>query len=571
MTPRAPSAARLLPALATLVPLFASTAFAQHAPPPATPVALADTSRTRRWAQDVDFVADRVLTLHPRPFGRCSRAAFDSAHAAILAHVSTWNDARLGIETMRWVAMLQDGHTMAVATFPPLGFDRVMPLVLRPCEDGLFVAAAAPEYATAVGAKVVGVGSLDADAALARVRSITSGDHDRTKLDRVPLFMMLPAAWKALGATDDEGRVTFELERAGERERVTVAGGAPPEGFPEAYLETEPRIPATWKSARRLPAAGAPRCDQRPGDAWWFEVLPDSQVLYLRMRRMDAISGGRTVAEFYRELFATVDRVRPRALVVDLRHDHGGSNNIVDALVRGIVQRPWLDRPGGVYAMIDRGTFSAAMNAAVFLEAQTRVTFVGEPTAGGLNHYGDAAGVHTPNVGMLLQVSTVPWLSRFPQDGRPWIAPQIAAPSTWADWSGGRDTALEAVLDAVAHGTPYERALEAAKQRGADAGLEALNAWRAAHPNPWETSATDLAAKYEDDLQDAGRWADAVAFADVLVKRSPDSALAWRLAGSAHEGAGDRAKAIECYRRTLALNPRAQVARMMLERLGEKP
>ncbi len=460
---------------------------------------------------------------------------------------------------------------MAVATFPPLGFSRVMPFVLRPCEDGLFVAAAAPEYAAAVGARVVRVGSLEADEAMARVASITSGDHARTKLDRVPLFMMLPAVWKALGAGNDDTQTTFEWERGGKRQRTVVTGGAPPEGFPEAFLETEPRCPQGWATARRLPPGGEPRCDRRPGDAWWYEVLPDSQVLYLRMRRMDFVSGGRTVSEFYRELFATLDRVHPRALVVDLRHDHGGSNNIVDALVRGIVQRPWLDRPGGLYALIDRGTFSAAMNAAVFLEAQTRVTFVGEPTAGGLNHYGDAPSVHTPGVGLMLQVSTVPWLSRFPQDSRPWIAPQIATPSTFADWSGGGDASLDAVLDAVEHGSVNDRMLEAAKRGGADAGLAALNAWRTAHPNPWETSAADLLAKYAEDLQDAGRWADALAYTEVLVKRDPGSGLAWRLAGSAWDGAGNRAKAIECFRRTLAINPRAQVARMMLERLGEKP
>jgi hypothetical protein len=314
-----------------------------------------------------------------------------------------------------------------------------------------------------------------------------------------------------------------------------------------------------------------PRCDQRPDEAWWYEVLPGDSVVYARLRAMEPASGGRLITEFYKNLFATVDRLRPRALVLDLRHDHGGSNNVADALVKKIVQRPWLDRPGGVFALIDRGTFSAAMNMAVFLEAQTNVTFVGEPTGGGLNHYGDAPQVTTPNLQMMLQVSTIPWLSRFPMDGRPWIAPQIAVPSTFADWSRGHDTGLEAVLDAVAHGTAPERMLLASQRSGPAAGLAALVAWRAAHPNPWESSASDDKVRFANLLIEDERWKDAVAFTDILVARDTTSALAWRLSGSAQLGAGDRVRAVTCFRKAIAINPRAQASRLLLTRLGEKP
>jgi hypothetical protein len=96
--------------------------------------------------------------------------------------------------------------------------------------------------------------------------------------------------------------------------------------------------------------------------------------------------------------------VRPEALVIDLRHDHGGNNTILDTMIRGIVERAWLDREGRLFALTDRGTFSAAMNACVFLEWQTEAMFVGEPTAGRPNHYGDADQTSTPNFGMLLMV-----------------------------------------------------------------------------------------------------------------------------------------------------------------------
>ena len=106
-------------------------------PTAATPQALADTARVRRWREDLRFVTDRVTSVHPRPFAFSSRAAFDSAAAAIERRIPGTDDAGLAIEIMRMLAVLGDGHTMAVGTFPQLGFDAVLPLWLRPFEDGL--------------------------------------------------------------------------------------------------------------------------------------------------------------------------------------------------------------------------------------------------------------------------------------------------------------------------------------------------------------------------------------------------------------------------------------------------
>src|SRR5439155_2068266 len=160
---------------------------------PARPQSLADTARVRRWREDLAFVVDRVTTVHPRPFAFSSRAAFDSAAAAIGQRIATTDDARLAADCMRLVASLGDGHTILIGTFPALGFDAVLPLWLRPCEDGLYVGAAGPPFARAAGAKVVSIGGVAADQALERVLAITSGDNRYTRLDRAPLFLMMPS------------------------------------------------------------------------------------------------------------------------------------------------------------------------------------------------------------------------------------------------------------------------------------------------------------------------------------------------------------------------------------------
>jgi hypothetical protein len=539
---------------------------------PARAQSLADTARVRRWREDLKFVVDRITTVHPRPFAFSSRAAFDSAAAAIGERIPSTDDAGLTIECMRMVAALGDGHTMLVGTFPQLGFDAVLPLWLRPFEDGLYVCGAGPEFAGAVGAKVVSIGGVPADHALERVLSITSGDNRYTRLDRAPLFLMMADALQALGLGAGRDRVAIEIERPdGKREKLTVSGGPPPQGFPHAFLESEPRLPKGWTSARRFPADGPPRCDRRPAEAWWYEYLREYRVLYLRMARVDVVSGDLAYFEFYRKLLAAVDSLKPRALAIDLRHDHGGNNSILDPLIRGIVERPWLDREGSLFALVDRGTFSAAMNAAVFLENQTRVTFVGEPTGGRVNHYGDAPEVHTPNLLLMLQVSTVPWTARFPTDDRLWIAPDMAVRSTFSDWRDGRDRAMEAVIDAVLRGSLAGRMLEASRQSGPESGAAIRDGWRKQHPNPWSEGLERRPQRFAGELLDAGNPADAAAIAEALVTAEPGSYLSWRTLGEARAALGDRARAVEALRRALQINPRGETARVMLERLGGKP
>ncbi|NOT33222.1 MAG: hypothetical protein HOP12_03530 [Candidatus Eisenbacteria bacterium] len=539
---------------------------------PATAAALADTARVRRWREEVRAITQRVRHQHPRPFAFSSEAAFDSSARAIEARIATSDDARLAVECMRMVAALGDAHTQVIGTLPPLGFTTVLPIVMRPFEDGLYVTAAGPEYAAWVGSKVTRIGELATDDALARVASATSADNRYTQLDRAPLFLMMPALLQALGVVPDRDRVSLEIERApGKRERIVVIGGPPPEGFPFAFLETEPPIPAAWTSARRVTANALPRCDQRPESAWWFEVLPDSRAVYLRLRRIEPISGDLAYFELYRRLFAVLDSLKPSALIVDLRHDHGGNNTILDPLIRGIIARPWLDRQGALFALIDRGTFSAAMNAAVFLDERTRALFIGEPTGGRVNHYGDAPERDTPNFGMMLQVSTVPWTSRFPNDDRAWIAPEHAVPSTFADWREAKDRALDSALEALREGALSPRVLASAKRSGTEAAQATFEAWRAAHPSPWETDPHGDLAGYCADLIEAGEWRDAAVLGEVMVALDPRSSISWRLLGEAAAANGNRARAVECLKKTLEINPRAQVAAMMLRRLGEKP
>ncbi|MBK6703478.1 MAG: hypothetical protein IPG56_06720 [Caulobacteraceae bacterium] len=132
-------------------------------------------------------------------------------------------------------------------------------------------------------------------------------------------------------------------------------------------------------------------------------------------------------------------------LIFDVRRNGGGNNYLPEALRKRIL-RSRFNRPGGLYVLTSPMTFSAAQNPTSRLERDSFALFVGEPTGGAPNHYGDAQTLRGGVSGLTSMVSTIPWFDSYPQDEREWILPDLPAPVTFADWRSGADRALEIAM-----------------------------------------------------------------------------------------------------------------------------
>jgi C-terminal processing protease CtpA/Prc len=140
-----------------------------------------------------------------------------------------------------------------------------------------------------------------------------------------------------------------------------------------------------------------------------------------------------------------VDSLGSRRLILDLRGNGGGNSYLNQPLVHALIRHPSLDRPRGLFVIVDRGTFSAAVSLSADLERETHAVFVGEPTGGAPNSPGDPTSVRLPASGLVARVSTVFWQGSDPRDPRAFIAPDVPAMPTWADWLAYRDPALAAI------------------------------------------------------------------------------------------------------------------------------
>lgn len=153
-----------------------------------------------------------------------------------------------------------------------------------------------------------------------------------------------------------------------------------------------------------------------------------------------------TLSAFFDRVFAFADAHPVEKFVLDIRHNGGGNNTLNLPIVHGMIRRSdTIGAPERFFVVIGRETFSAAQNLATLLDIHTDATFVGEPTGGSPNHFGDAVTIRLPNSGLPVRIATLRWQDSDPRDTRPWIAPEIAVDLSFADFFSGQDPALGAI------------------------------------------------------------------------------------------------------------------------------
>jgi C-terminal processing protease CtpA/Prc len=140
--------------------------------------------------------------------------------------------------------------------------------------------------------------------------------------------------------------------------------------------------------------------------------------------------------------------VRARSVervVVDVRHNTGVDDTTFGPLLNAM-RDPAVNRPGRLFLVIGRQTFSAAGNFVASVEQHTGAVLVGEATGGVPNQFGDSVRIRLPGSGFYAAVSTVYHVRSTPDDPRLTHEPDVWAEVSAEDFFAGRDPALEAVL-----------------------------------------------------------------------------------------------------------------------------
>jgi hypothetical protein len=301
------------------------------------------------------------------------------------------------------------------------------PLRTYDFSDGVYVIDALPPYQDLVGSRIIGVN----DKSLAEVRTavdpLISRDNSTTVKARFPTTMLAAEVLEGTGIISSE-RATFRFNdargRSFERKIVPV-----PMGRYVHWIGHD----GLW----RLPKDTSVLYLQRPSVPAWVRYLRSSKIIYAQYNLVEDPSP--IVSGIKRYMDRGAERV-----VLDIRNNPGGDNTQYGSLLEALSD-PKVDRPGRLFVITGRTTFSAAGNLAGEVDARTQALFVGEPSGGAPNQFGDQQEIELPYSGITAFVAAY-FVQTVPGDHRDSIRPEIQAPPTSSDFFEHVDPSMEAIL-----------------------------------------------------------------------------------------------------------------------------
>jgi tetratricopeptide (TPR) repeat protein len=526
--------------------------------------AAVDADEARAWREDLRYMAQEMPRRHRNLFHTMTRAQFEAAVASLDARIPSLERHQIIVELARIAAMVGDGHTNVAPTRDPkIGF-RTYPIRLYLFRDGLFVRAADRAHTSLVGGRVLRIGDATAEQAYAAARELVGRDNEMDAKFFAPLLLSMPEVLHALGLVADMDKASFTLELDG-RQRVALLAPSGPADLLPPDTDTSWIRKDGWVDAR---GGRDPLWLRDPKDKFWFEYLPEARAVYVQFNQVGN-KDDETIEAFSKRLSAFVEEKNVDRLVLDLRLNRGGNGELNRPLVVALIRSVKVDRPGGLYVLIGRSTWSAAQMLVNDLERYTNAVFVGEPSGGKANHYGDSRRITLPHSGITVRVSTL-WWQGDERDRRPWKAPDVAAELTLADYRANRDPGLEAALAYVPERSLAESLHETVSANDASRAASAFAAWKSEPRHFWVDPEPELnALGYR--LMGEKRLPEAIQIFRLAAEASPRSANAFDSLGEAYAAAGDREAAIGAYEKALALDPELDSARDAVTKLRRAP
>jgi hypothetical protein len=360
----------------------------------------------------------------PNAFFNCAQADFEAAAAALAKQIPSLTDAQINLRLMMLTAMLGDSHTQVGIATPFHQF----PIAAYWFADGLVIVGASDQQRDLIGAKVLRIGELRAEAACRRAAAAFPYENEATLRNLSPRYAMMGEVAHAFGIITDAGRMPVTIQPSAGPERSVVL----------SWLRPGERISWPQIDNTRLPLYRQAR-----GTANWMEWLPDEKAVYFRYGRCGDETG-QAVAAIVEKVSEAIDANSAERLIVDLRNNGGGNSALLAPFIFDLKERPIGRRPGAVIVLIGRGTFSSAeLNAMNFKNAVNAV-LIGEPTGQKPNAYGEIKTFKLPHSRLSVQYSTKFFKT---EDGdRESMDPDIRIDLSSADFFACKDPVLDAAL-----------------------------------------------------------------------------------------------------------------------------
>ena len=196
--------------------------------------------------------------------------------------------------------------------------------------DGLFIESADAEYAGIVGGKVASIGNTPIEAALSRISELAWGDNysEQSKKVEIVFFLTNPVVLKGLNIAESTESLSITVEIDGQQKTALLR----PRRDIVNYSRTAKRSDASDGSAGPLPLYR-----KNTNKSYWSEYVADRKVLYVQFNSVQN-QQDESIAVFFKKVFEFTENNPVEKLVLDMRKNTGGNNQLNRPVTVGLIR-----------------------------------------------------------------------------------------------------------------------------------------------------------------------------------------------------------------------------------------
>lgn len=332
--------------------------------------------RIDKWQKDIDYIVDKLPEKHKNMFFKLSKEEFKNKTNKLKEQLNQMNDDEIKVNLSQIVASIGDAHTS-------INFSgkKMFPLEFYWFNDGIYLINASEEYKNFKYNKLKKINNKDINEVIEMISSVVSHENEAILKSQIPLRIVLPELLKGLNIIDNVENATFTFEGNSEKSiNVTALSGK----------EVFENILGKGKEGENIPLYM-----QNKDKYYWFKHLEDKKAVYFNYSQCMEMEE-KSFKDFSVELMNVLNTKDIEKLIIDIRNNGGGNSMILENLINEIGKSE-LNKKGKLFVIIGRRTFSSAVLNAIELNNNTNAIFVGEPTGGKPNHYGEVKGFELPN------------------------------------------------------------------------------------------------------------------------------------------------------------------------------
>lgn len=388
-------------------------------------------SRDYGWRRDLDFLREEVMRLNADYRGGPLPAEFERRYEDLKDKIPHLSEEEIFVGMNRVLAVLRQGHTSVVNPTSSRIPYKTLPFQMYAFPEGIFVIDAAEPHKDLIGSRVVSIEGVPVEDALRRINEVQSVDGDNEYLSNGVHWLHAIIHLRGLGIAKSTQSVEVTFQKPQKSRRTLTIRPVPPSSF--------------YESRTLMPLAGVetPLFLRELKQVHWHQALPEHDALYVQLNALSD-EPEESWAQYALRLRTLVAETAPKNIVLDMRHNSGGSTNNPGYSEFLRTMSAFSMMPGRqLYVLIGRRTYSAAGNLITQLEQDAGAIFVGEASGECCTFYGSPSPIYLPFSRLRGNISTKRWsLSRKGDDFRREMNPHVPVITTAQDYFAGRDPVL---------------------------------------------------------------------------------------------------------------------------------